>query len=94
MYDCLNRLNSQSFGNVVKTDYHYDESGNLSRQETKKDGEILLYLDYRYDGNGNQIKRKGVQHLVPGESSDIYTTYQYSVRNQLTNEIQQKVIII
>jgi len=38
MYDCLNHLNSQGFGNVVKTDYHYDESGNLS-QETKKDGE-------------------------------------------------------
>ena len=48
-YDCLDRLTSQSFGNGVKTDYHYDESGNLNRQETKKDGEILLHLDYQPD---------------------------------------------
>lgn len=59
-YHVTGRPEEVSYGNGIRTTYQYDSGYNLQRMVTQtKEGEVLAEYDYQYDGNGNQIEKKG-----------------------------------
>ena len=61
-------------GNVTST-YAYDELLNIKALKTETEKQILADNHYFYDGNGNQIRREGLEGT---------TGYAYDERNRLT----------
>ena len=53
------------FANKITTEYTYDEEQNLAKVITRdKTGRELLAYQYRYDNNGNRLRKKerGLRH--------------------------------
>ena len=61
-------------GNITST-YAYDELLNIKALKTETEKQILADNHYFYDGNGNQIRREGLEGT---------TGYAYDGRNRLT----------
>ena len=61
-------------GNITST-YAYDELLNIKALKTETEKQILADNHYFYDGNGNQIRREGLEGT---------TGYAYDERNRLT----------
>ena len=61
-------------GNITST-YGYDELLNIKALKTETEKQTLADNHYFYDGNGNQIRREGLEGT---------TGYAYDERNRLT----------
>ena len=61
-------------GNITST-YAYDELLNIKALKTETEKQTLADNHYFYDGNGNQIRREGLEGI---------TGYVYDGRNRLT----------
>ena len=61
-------------GNITST-YGYDELLNIKALKTETEKQTLADNHYFYDGNGNQIRREGLEGT---------TGYAYDGRNRLT----------
>ena len=63
-----------------RSEYGYDEEGNLEKLETKQGEAVWLSLRYTYDGEGNRLKRKGKQRGSNG-LEEVETSYVYDEKN-------------
>ena len=63
-----------------RSEYGYDEEGNLEKLETKQGEAVWLSLQYTYDGAGNRLKRKGKKRGSNG-LEEIETSYVYDEKN-------------
>ena len=64
-------------GNITST-YAYDELLNIKALKTETEKQILADNHYFYDGNGNQIRREGLEGI---------TGYVYDGRNRPSHQV-------
>lgn len=78
-YNPSGQLQNQQYGNGLHTHYQYEEDGSVSSLVTvTAQGQVLLNLDYAYDGNGNCTRKSGERYQ---------NEYAYDRMNRLTEAV-------